>query len=69
MTVGERIKQLRKVKGWSRDDLRSAIGKVSYQTVASFELDVVKPSLKMVGKICKVFGLEPEEFFKGVDLY
>lgn len=68
MTVGERIKQLRKAKGWSRDDLRSAIGKISYQTVASFELDVVKPSLKMVGKICKAFRLEPEEFFKGVGL-
>lgn len=69
MTVGERIKQLREAKGWSREELRSAIGKVSYQSVASFELDVVKPSLKMVGKICKAFGLEPEEFFKGVDLY
>lgn len=69
MTVGERIKQLREAKGWSREELRSAIGKVSYQTVSSIELDVVKPSLKKVGKICKAFGLEPEEFFKGVELY
>lgn len=68
MTFGERLKQLRETKGWSRDDLCRAVGKLSYQSIASFELDTNTPSLRVVGKSCKVFGLEPEEFFKGVEL-
>lgn len=68
MTFGERLRELREAKDWSRDDLCRAVGKLSYQSIASFELDVNTPSLKVVGKICKVFGLEPEEFFKGVEL-
>ena len=68
MTFGERLKQLREERGMDRKDLALELGRLSYITVASYENDITTPSLRVIGKICRLFDITPEELFKGVEL-
>lgn len=68
MTFGEKLKELRLSKGKTQKAMASELGKISVTTYSQYETDILTPSFRRCGKICKVLGIEPEELFKGVEL-
>ena len=56
MTLGERITQLRKEKGWSQEDLGSQVG-VSRQAVSRWESDQAVPETEKIVELSRLFGV------------
>ena len=56
MTLGERIIQLRKEKGWSQEDLGSQVG-VSRQAVSRWESDQAVPETEKIVELSRLFGV------------
>lgn len=67
MTIGQRIRQLRKSRGWSQSDLAHQMKTIQKQ-VSNWEIDVYEPHLSTIIKLCKVFGITLNEFMEGVDV-
>ena len=67
MTFGERLKQIRTDKGMTTKFFAAKVG-ICMPLVYKYEMDAQQPSLKRVGKICRVLKMTPEEFMKGVEL-
>lgn len=57
-----RLKELRKTRGWSQADLARAL-KISRQAVNGFESGKFTPSLEMAFKIAMLFGVAIESIF------
>lgn len=60
--MNNQIKELRKEKNITQDDLASAVG-VTRQTVISLENGKYNASLQLAFKIAKYFGMRIEEVF------
>lgn len=56
MTIGERIKNLRKGKGWTQQRLADEIEK-SHGSIASYEADRRKPSLGVLEDLADLFDV------------
>jgi transcriptional regulator with XRE-family HTH domain len=54
MILGEKIKKLRKERGWSQENLADKI-KIHRKTIAFYELNKSQPSAEMLQKIATVF--------------
>lgn len=54
--LGERIHELRLGCGWNQVDLAKRLN-VAKQTVSNWENDNIQPSVEMLVKISKVFGV------------
>ena len=66
MTVGEKIRNLRRFRGWSQDSLAKMIH-VNQSTVGKWERDpYFLPYGKMI-EICKALKVTPTELMRGVD--
>lgn len=65
-TLGQRIRQLRKLREWSQDDLGKKIGS-HWQTVARYEKGFVTPSADTVQKIAEVFGVTTDFLLFGAN--
>jgi transcriptional regulator with XRE-family HTH domain len=57
MTVGEKIKELRKEKGLLQKEFADKIG-VNQQTVSGWENEIIEPTISKLKKIADVFGFE-----------
>lgn len=57
-----RIRELRKARGWRQEDLAAALG-VSRQTIIAIENDKYNPSLELAMKLARTMGLAVEEIF------
>lgn len=56
MTLGDKIQQLRKDKGWSQEQLGTKLG--SYQKyISRYENDSCKPSADTLSKLSEIFGV------------
>jgi DNA-binding XRE family transcriptional regulator len=66
MTIGQRIRELRKEKGLYQEELANLIG-VARQTVASWELDRTIPNMEDATKMTKVFNCDLEDI-SGADM-
>ncbi|MDE7379457.1 MAG: helix-turn-helix domain-containing protein [Clostridia bacterium] len=60
--LGEKIKELRKQKGVSQEELAFKLG-VSRQTINKWEGNVVQPGLENIAVLCKFFGIKSDYFF------
>ena len=60
--VHNRVKDQRKAKGWTQQDLARAVG-VSRQSVNSIERNRYVPSLPLALKFARVFGCPTDEIF------
>ncbi len=60
--VHNRVKEQRKVKGWTQQELARAVG-VSRQSVNSIERNRYVPSLPLALKFARVFGCPTDEIF------
>ena len=64
--MNNRVKELRKEKGYTQEDLAEIIG-VSRQTVNAIEKQKFDPSLNTAFKMAKLFELPIESIFLGED--
>lgn len=58
----DRIRQLREQGGHSQRKFADMLG-VKRESVIQWEQGKCSPRVEVVGKICSVFGVEPEYFF------
>lgn len=66
MTIGQKIKQLRKQRGLTQAKLGQEIF-YGQKTVSQWECGKFDPSLGAVKRLCKFFNITFEELMKGVD--
>lgn len=59
MTIGEKILNLRKARGWSQEELAERIG-VSRQAVSRWESDSAKPDADKIIAVCDLFGVSAD---------
>ena len=64
--MNNRVKELRKEKGYTQEDLAEIIG-VSRQTVNAIEKEKFDPSLNTAFKMAKLFELPIESIFLSED--
>ena len=62
MTIGEKIKTLRKEKKLTQQKLANAIG-VNVQTVRSYESGKYKPKPEVIHKLAKALNVDPSELY------
>jgi putative transcriptional regulator len=60
--VLNRVKELRAQRGWTQQQLASAVG-VSRQSINSIERSRYVPSLELALEFAKVFGCSTDEIF------
>lgn len=61
-TIGEKIKELRKARDMTQDELASCLG-VAYQTVSKWETGVTSPDLSLIVPIARLFKVTTDELF------
>ena len=54
--LGQRINELRRACGWNQVELASRLN-VTKQTVSNWENDNIQPSVEMLVRISKIFGV------------
>lgn len=59
MTIGEKIQNMRKARGWSQEDLAEQVG-VSRQAVPRWESNSAKPDADKIIAICDLFGVSAD---------
>ena len=59
MTIGEKILNLRKARGWSQEELAERIG-VTRQAVSRWESGSAKPDADKIIAICDLFGVSAD---------
>ena len=57
--LGQRISELRKALGWSQVDLSKKLG-VAKQTVSNWENENIQPSIDMLVRLSKIFGVSTD---------
>ena len=57
--LGVRISELRKNRGWSQVDLAKQLN-ITKQTISNWENDNIQPSVEMLVRIAKVFGVSTD---------
>jgi len=60
--IGEKIKELRRARDMTQDELASALG-VTYQTVSKWETGANSPDLSLIVPIARLFGVTTDELF------
>ena len=60
MTIGDRIKNLRKKTNMTQEDLANCLG-VSYQAVSKWECNLTSPDLGLIGPLTKLLGVTADE--------
>lgn len=63
--LGMRIVYLRKQKGWSQEDLALEAG-INKNYICDMENGRRNPSLEIIERLAKAFGISISELFKGV---
>lgn len=59
MTMGEKILNMRKARGWNQEELAERIG-VTRQAVSRWESDSAKPDADKIIAICDLFGVSAD---------
>ena len=62
MTIHNRVKELRDARGWTQQQLATAVG-VSRQSINSIERNRYVPSLDLALKFARVFAVSTDAIF------
>lgn len=60
---GQRVRELRKVRGWSQEELAHRAG-LHYTYVGGIERGERNPALVNIGRIARALGVTPGELFE-----
>ena len=63
MTFGENVKRLRKMRGYSQQELAEKVGFQTRGAISKVEKDVVDPQQSMVIKLAEALEVSPADFF------
>lgn len=63
MTLGNRLKTLRKNHGFTQDDLASRLGYKSFTTIQKWESDDALPPVSVLEKLANLYDCSMEAFF------
>jgi transcriptional regulator with XRE-family HTH domain len=66
MTIGQRIKELRRKKNWTQKDLGARIG-INWTNITRYEKDKIKPSVKMLRKFADAFEIPVDKIIYDED--
>ena len=66
--LGMRIKYLRSLKKWSKEDLALEAG-INKNYLSDLERGSRNPTVKVLDKIAKTLGITLEELFKGIESF
>jgi transcriptional regulator with XRE-family HTH domain len=66
MSMGKRIKDLRKAKGWSQTELGEKIG-LSFGGVSGIEADRRDTSQSVIIKLSEIFDVSTDYLLKGIE--
>ena len=58
--TGEKIKRLRKDKGWTQKDLENKTG-IAQRNISSYESGKLQPSSRTIKRFAEAFGIEVDE--------
>lgn len=64
MTIGEKIRQLRKQKNWTQDELGTRVH-IDGRHICRYENNKLRPGKKVIQKFGDVFGVPVEELLMG----
>lgn len=64
MSIGNNIKNYRKMNGLSQKELAEKL-RISDKTICSWEIGRTEPNMGMVENICKIFGITKDELISG----
>lgn len=64
MSLGAKIRHLRKTRNWSQQELAAKIGNSDPRQISRYETNVTVPSLEMLSKICEAFEISLDYFSK-----
>lgn len=65
MTIGERIKELRKQQGMTQSDLAKKLG-IPYQSIGQWERGIRTPKPKTIFRIIEALGVDNSVFLQGL---
>ncbi len=65
MTIGERIKELRKQQGMTQSDLAKKLG-IPYQSIGQWERGIRTPKSKTISRIIDALGVDISVFLQGL---
>ena len=68
MTIGQRIRQLRKERKLNQSELAQKDGHIKQAQIAMWETDRHEPTVYHFYRICKALEISMDEFMKGVDM-
>lgn len=63
MTLGQKIRKVRMLNGWTQEELAEIIRVYQYQ-VSNWESDKAKPSLDMLTALSEALGVTADELIK-----
>ncbi len=61
MNIGQKIRELRKSRGMSQEELASMLGYRSYTTIQKWESGVSEPPFKVAHKLSEIFDTDLDE--------
>lgn len=64
-TIGQRISKLRKLKGYTQDELAKLLN-ISRQAISKWEADISVPDMDNFYKLSKIFNISMEELVHGI---
>lgn len=62
MNIGNKIKELRKARGITQEELANSIG-VSFQAISKWENNIALPDITLTPKLASYFGVSMDELF------
>ena len=62
MNLGNKIKELRKSRGITQEQLANSVN-VSFQAVSKWENDIALPDITIIPVLARYFGVSMDEFF------
>lgn len=65
MNIGERIKEVRKQKGYTQQKFADALG-LKQNTIATYEMNKTAPSERTITDICQKFGVDRTWLVDGI---
>ena len=65
MTIGERIKEVRKLKGYTQQAFADVLG-LKRNTIATYEIGNTTPSDRTITDICEKFGVDRTWLVDGI---
>lgn len=63
MTFGERLRAARLAAGMTQRELAERIG-ARHNSISNWEKDRNRPDADMIGKLCRVLPMQPNDFFE-----